>query len=307
MKLGVLKQVPLREVWKNEASDFTTWLVKPENLKLLGETLDMELEPLEQESRVGKYSADILAKNLNTDQTVVIENQLEDSNHDHLGKCITYAAGKEAEIVIWIVKKANEEHRKAVEWLNEKTDDEIAFFLVEVEALKIGDSDVAPNFKIIASPNEWAKAFKRGSDGISETGQLYQRFWTEFVEYAKTRDDFRRKFKTTKPLPHNWMSFASFASGCGLSLVCNTFSKRAMVKVYVSHHSPFHEVFKERYQEIEEALGVEFVCGTAKDRTYAIVCDFDVAADKSKWGECFKWFCDTMLQLLPAAKKLTNN
>ena len=79
-----------------------------------------------------------------------------------------------------------------------------------------------------------------------------------------------------------------------------------MVKVYVSHHSPFHEVFKERYQEIEEALGIEFVCGTAKDRTYAVVSDFDIAADESKWGACFKWFCDTMLRVLPEAKKLTN-
>ena len=307
MKLAKLEKVELREVWKHEASDFTTWLVKPENLQLLGDALDLRLEPLEREAKVDKFWADIVAKEVSSDRVVVIENQLGESDHDHLGKCITYAAGKEADIIIWIVKRATEAHRKAVEWMNERTDDEIAFFLVEIEALRIGQSDVAPNFKIIEQPNEWARAFKRGTDGISETNLLYLKFWTSFSAYANTRSDFMKRFNPTRPMPQNWMAFSSFATGCHLSLVCNTFPKRVLAKIYISQHSPYIDVFKDRYSEIQDALGVEFECGKAKDQTYSIVNDFDISGDEKKWPECFKWFCDTFLKLLPEVQKLIKN
>jgi len=305
VKLAKLSKVDVREVWKHEAKDFTSWLAKPENLEILGDSLDLELEPLEQESKVGKYSADILAKDVSSDRTVIIENQLEESNHDHLGKCITYASGKDADVVIWIVRKANEEHRKAIEWLNERTDDELAFFLVEIEALKIGESDIAPNFNVIECPNEWARAAKRNATGISEINQHYQKFWTCFAEYAKTRADFKKEFRTTKPSPQNWMAFASFASGCHLSIVCNSFNKRAIAKVYISQHSPFFETFVERYGEIEEALGIKFDCGTAKDKTFSVAMDFDIESDEASWKSCFAWFCDTLLKLKPEVVKLT--
>lgn len=304
MKLAKLSKVDIREVWKHEAKDFTTWLAKPENLEILGESLGLDLEPLEQESRVGKFSADILAKDISSGRTVIIENQLEESNHDHLGKCITYASGKDADVVIWIVKKANEEHRKAVEWLNERTDSELAFFFVEIEALKIGDSDVAPNFSVIESPNEWARAAKRNSNELSATNQRYLEFWTGFAEYAKTRDDFTKVFRTTKPSPQNWMDFASFASGCHLSLACNSYSKKAIAKVYISHHSPFLDKFVERYEEIEAALGMKFECGTATDKTFSVSMDFDIETDEARWAVCYQWFCDTLLKLNPEVVKL---
>jgi len=305
MKLAKLTKVDIREVWKHEAKDFTTWLSRPENLEILGESLGLELEPLEQESKVGKYSADILAKDISSGRTVIIENQLEDSNHDHLGKCITYAAGKEAAVVVWIVRKANEEHRKAIEWLNERTDDELAFFLVEIEALKIGDSAVASHFNIIECPNEWARAAKRSAAGVSELNQQYQKFWTSFAEYAKTRDDFRKEFRTTKPSPQNWMSFASFASGCQLTLVCSSYNKKAIAKVYISQHSPFLETFVNRYGEVEDALDIKFDCGTAKDKTFSVATDFDIETDEVCWKACFKWFCDMLLKLKPEVVRLT--
>lgn len=303
MKLAKLERVDVREVWKHESKDFTSWLAKGENLQILGDAIGLELEPLEQEARVGRFSADILAKDVSTGGVVVIENQLEESNHDHLGKCITYASGKDASVVIWIVKKANEEHRKAIEWLNERTDDRLTFFLLEIEALRIGDSDVAPNFRVIESPNEWAREAKLGK-GTSAINQFYQRFWTEFTVYAQTRTDFTRCFRTTKPQPSNWMSFSSFASGCHLDLVCNAYQKRVLVKVYISHHSPYLEAFMSRYGDIETALGVTFECGTATDKTFALVMEFDAVANEGKWVDCFKWFCDSMLKLRPEVLKI---
>lgn len=304
MKLAKLENVALREVWKHEAKDFTTWLALPENLQLLGDAIELDLEPVEQESQVGKFSVDIIARDVSTGGLVVIENQLEESNHDHLGKCITYASGKEADVVIWIVKKANEEHRKAIEWLNERTDEKLAFFLIEIEALKIGDSAVAPNFKVIERPNEWARAVKRNGEGVSPINQLYQKFWTEFAAYAQTRKDFKREFRTTKPLPHNWMSFASFAKGCGFSLVSNTFKKCVLVKIYISHRSPHYDAFMANYGKIEQALGIKFECGKATDKTFAVAKACDIIASEGKWESCFKWCCDTMLRLKPEAMKL---
>ena len=177
MKLGSLKRVPLREVWKNEARDFSKWLATKEGISLLGEAVGFEIEPTETESAVGRYSVDILAKVSGTDQTVVIENQIEDSNHDHLGKLITYAAGKGASCAIWIVKKANDEHRRAVEFLNETSRSTIGYFLLEIEAWKIGESEPAPKFNIVESPNDWARSMIPDSEG-TEVTQLYLRYWT---------------------------------------------------------------------------------------------------------------------------------
>jgi len=304
--LARLESVDIREVWKHEARDFTQWLSKPENLHLLGETIGLELEPIEPESRVGKFSADIFAKDVDTDRKVIIENQLEDSDHDHLGKCITYASGKGADVIVWIVRKANEEHSKAIEWLNERTDSDLAFFLLEIEAWKIGDSAVAPKFNIVEQPNEWARAVKRQT-GVSEINLIYQRFWAAFADYARRREDFSSHFRTTKPLPQNWMAFASFATGCHLSLVANSFYKRIIVKVYVSQHSPYLDTFLERYGEIEKAIGSSFECGTAKDKTFSVVKKFDVEHAEERWPEAFDWFCNTLLKVKPAVMALVNS
>lgn len=160
MNLGRIESVPVREVWKHEAQDFTKWLAREENLSMLGEACGLDLELVDTESAVGSFAVDIFAQESGTGRKVVIENQLEDTNHDHLGKIITYAAGKNADAVIWIVARARDEHRQAIEWLNSHTDDDCSFFLVEIEAWRIGDSPVAPRFNVVESPNEWARAEK---------------------------------------------------------------------------------------------------------------------------------------------------
>ncbi len=163
MKLGKIEEVPLRKIWKNEARDFTPWLADQENLDTLGDVLGLGLVEAEQETKVGNFSADIHCKIENDNRTVIIENQIESSNHDHLGKTIVYASGVNASVVVWIVKNARPEHVSAVEWLNEHTDSDIGFFLVEIHAIKIGDSDPAPQFNVVTQPNEYMKAVKNNS------------------------------------------------------------------------------------------------------------------------------------------------
>ena len=142
-KLGKLEEIKnLREVWTREAREFTTWLAQEENMALLGEALDIDIAVEEQEASVGDFRADIVATEARSGRRIVIENQLEDTNHDHLGKIITYASGRDAEIIVWVVRRAREEHRSAIEWLNNHTDENIGFFLCEVKLYRIGDSEV---------------------------------------------------------------------------------------------------------------------------------------------------------------------
>ena len=141
-KLGKLEKVKdLRSVWKHEANDFTNWLSKEENLNTLSEEIGINIELISTEAKTGSFSTDILAVEANTDNKIIIENQLEATNHDHLGKIITYASGHDAKTIIWIVKEAREEHRQAIDWLNEHTDEEINIFLCRIELWKIGDSE----------------------------------------------------------------------------------------------------------------------------------------------------------------------
>lgn len=162
-QLEVLTEVQdLRKVWPHEALDFTPWLAKDENIAILGNEIGMEIAVDGTESAVGDFSVDIIATDIATGQKVIIENQLEDTNHDHLGKLITYAAGKDAQTIIWVVKHAREEHRAAIEWLNNHTDDDIGFFLCEIHLYKVGSSNPpAVKFSVIEKPNDWIKSVKK--------------------------------------------------------------------------------------------------------------------------------------------------
>src|SRR5947209_15269178 len=155
--LGRLQTVDLREVWMNESSGFTPWLAQAENLKLLGETIGIELECEAQEKEVGPFRADILCKDTATDSWVLIENQLERTDHGHLGQLLTYAAGLEAVTIVWIAERFTEEHRATLDWLNERTEESINFFGLEVELWRIGDSAIAPKFNVVSKPNEWTR------------------------------------------------------------------------------------------------------------------------------------------------------
>src|SRR3989344_5193756 len=148
MSLAKLKKIDLREAWKREAGDFTKWLAEEPNLRLLSDEIGFDIKLIQAEAAVGDFNVDILAEEENTGKKIIIENQLEVTDHDHLGKIITYASGYDASVIVWIVKGVREEHRQAVDWLNEHTDENIEFFLLQIELWQIGDSPFAPKFGI---------------------------------------------------------------------------------------------------------------------------------------------------------------
>lgn len=184
--LGRLEKVDLRTAWASESSGFTPWLALPENLSLLGETIGISLECEAQEKYVGPFRADILCKDTVTDSWVLIENQLERTDHSHLGQLITYAAGLDAVIIIWIAQRFTEEHRAALDWLNQRTDADIRIFGLEIELWRIGDSTPAPKFNIVSKPNDWSRDVKHITDQ-SDLQQLQLRFWTAFKQSLEAR------------------------------------------------------------------------------------------------------------------------
>jgi hypothetical protein len=207
MKIGALKKVDIRELWKGESSDFTPWLAKEENIKQLSDTIQIELEVIQQEKSVGPFRADILCKNTLNEHYVLIENQLEKTDHAHLGQILTYAAGLDAVTVIWIAKQFTEEHRATIDWLNRITDEQFNFFGIEIEAFKIGESLPAPLFQIVSKPNEWSKTVKSAasSQNLTEAKSINLEYWTAMKKYFDDKGTF---LKQQKPLPQHWTNFA---------------------------------------------------------------------------------------------------
>lgn len=217
MKLGKLHEVDIRKVWPHEQYDFSKWLAAEENIQELGNVLNLSLTDIETERLVGSYRCDILCRDEITGKVVLIENQLEQTNHDHLGKILTYASGLDASVVVWVVAAARDEHASAIEWLNKHTDDSISFFLIEIHAYKIGDSEPAPQFKIIEQPNDFAKIVKRISQDkeMNESQGCRLEFWTQFNDILEQRG---KPFNKRKATTDHWYSVAVGSSECQISI-----------------------------------------------------------------------------------------
>jgi hypothetical protein len=204
-KFGKLEKVDLSKLWNGESTDFTAWLSQEENIADLGSAVGMELEIQEKEEKAGVFQADILCKDVLTDHFVLIENQLEKTDHTHLGQIMTYAAGLEAVTIIWIAKSFAEEHWAALDWLNNITDESINFFGVEIEAYKIGDSLPAPNFTIIVKPNDWTKQAKKttSKQKITDIKLLQQEYWSGLKEFMEANKSF---VKMPNPPTNSWFN-----------------------------------------------------------------------------------------------------
>ena len=310
MQLGKLEKVPLREAWKHEALNFTNWLAKEENLQLLSDEIGIDISFIQTEASVGKFSVDILAEEESTNRKIVIENQLESTDHDHLGKIITYASGFDAEIIIWIVKDVRDEHKQAIDWLNENTNESINFFAINIELWKIGDSPLAPKFNIISKPNNWAKALKKSSSSTSlnnptDLKMLQLEFWTNFNEYITNHNTTLR---TRTPRPQHWydMNFGISSSKAHITLVIHNREKYCSAEIYIPKIKEIFYKLKEEKEKIEQETGLKFewleLPNKQASRIMVKRYNFDLK-DTDKWEDDFKWLVQTIETIKPVFLK----
>lgn len=255
MELGELKEMDIRKVWAHEQYDFSKWLSEENNINKLGDTLGLTLSDIETEKFVGNYRCDIICKD-EVDRNVIIENQLEASNHDHLGKIITYASGLDASIVIWIVSEAREEHASAIEWLNKHTDKNLSFFLIEIHAYTIDGSKPAPYFKIIEQPNDFAKQLKSmsGNEELNESQNKRLEFWTKFNERIEAN---KNPFNKRKPTTDHWYSVAIGSSKCHISIDLVNREHKIRVSLWIPNDKSMYDKFHDHCTQIDETVGLK--------------------------------------------------
>ena len=254
MAIGKLEEVDIRELWKHEQYDFSEWLSKKENIENLNDILGLTLVDISKETYVGAYRCDLFAKDETTGIKVIIENQLEMSNHDHLGKIITYASGLDAKVVVWIVKEAREEHRSAIEWLNNNTNSNINFFLIEIHAYKIGNSDNAPMFQVIEQPNDFIKNNKsiNSSDTMNKSQSQRVEFWNQFNNVLVERG---KPFNVRKATTDHWYNVAIGSSDAHIDITLVNKDSVIGVELYITDNKDLFDKLYQKKDEIESDLG----------------------------------------------------
>ena len=305
INLGKLKEIKdLRKVWLHEALDFTPWLANEDNLALLADAVGLEITVDETESSVGNFNVDIYATETGTDRKIIIENQLEETNHDHLGKLITYASGKSADIIIWVVKRAREEHRAAIEWLNNHTDENIGFFLVEIKLYQIDNSDVAVKFEVVEKPNDWTKEIKRHTNSSPILQERYE-YWVAFNDYAFSNNAFNKVFNKRKASTDHWMTLSVGSSACHISI--NQVRKDNMIVVewYITDDKELFHKFYSHKKDIEMEMGMELDWRELPDKKASRILISNLAnfENRDSWTEQFEWAMDVALKMKKAFKK----
>ena len=244
-KLETLIDVPLRDIWPNEAKDFTPWL--SENSHLLFEEIGIRATDIENEARAGKYFIDIAAEDSETGNKIIVENQLEKTNHSHLGQLLTYAASIEARIIVWVVAKINAEHQKAVEWLNDHTDEDFNFFLVKVGAYRIADSKPAPKFDVVVKPDLWS------NKNLTDRQRNHLHFWENFIEYAD-RSDTNLKI-IPKIYPECWYNFPINNSHARISIDRNFSKNHIYAGIYIRDSQELYDQLHQNKDLFEKCVG----------------------------------------------------
>ncbi len=259
-KLGQITNVDVRKYWQNEATGFTPWLADEENIKMLGDVVGIELEVENTEVAVGPYSADILAKDTSTSEYVVIENQLGKTDHDHLGKSITYASVLNASAIIWIATNFTEEHKKALDWLNENTSEDVSFYGVRLELWKIDSSSPAVKFNLVSWPAKLKRTtvIAKASENLSETRKVQLEFWTELRK--KLLDD-KIVPSAQNPGPKYWYNIALGRSGIHISCIADTTRNRIGIQVVLRSKvaKPALEELLNQKEQIENEIGEQLI------------------------------------------------
>lgn len=294
--LGRLTAVPARDVWPHEAHDFTPWLLQ--NVDVLADLLGMDLALDVAEHPVGGFSLDLMGRNLADDSVVIVENQLEQSDHLHLGQILTYAAGTNPTTIVWIATGFRLEHRAALDWLNEHTDTDTRFFGVEIDVVRIGDSAPAPNFKLVVEPNDWEKQIKTATaaGAMTERSKLYWDFWEQFRTRVVTEyPDWTRRKTSTRD---SWFNLPTGTSGAAFS---SAFTRSGLVaQLYFEDPDPMvnldrFEALRAKKDQFEAAVGQEAVwdemAGRKAARVYS-TSSFDSVMNVDQWPVMIDWLMD---------------
>jgi hypothetical protein len=239
---------------------------------------------------------DIFAKEEETGNRIIIENQLEATNHDHLGKIITYASGKDAKIIVWIVKKARDEHKQAIEWLNQHTDSDLGFFLVEIELYKIGDSMLAPKFNVVERPNDWAKQ-EKAREGLSDSDNLRLSFWQAFNDYSENNAEFKKFFKTRKPLPQGWYDLSLGSTAAYISMAMRTANHVVQASLYFPDMTNLYPDFKLHKSEVDNDTNNQLEWHEAKKAAYVFFEKKIDVTNPEEWQKAFQWLNERILEL----------
>ena len=300
LSLGRLEQVELRNVWLSEPGHFTPWLAQADNIALLADTLGMDLEVEAQEKDVGPYRADIVCKETTDGALVLIENQLEKTDHTHLGQLMTYAAGLDAVTIVWIAERFTDEHRAALDWLNEITSEKVSFFGLEIELWRIGSSPIAPKFNVVSKPNDWIKGGGGGGGPIviTETKQLQHEYWRAFREVLVER---KSQLKPQQAYPQHWLNVSIGRSNFHMSASVNTSEDRIAVEVYIQGDNAklhFKQLAEEKAQiekEIGRALDWRELPDRGASRVILMKPNSSIK-ERAHWPEQHQWLAETLEQ-----------
>jgi len=302
MPIEKITKLPLREIWRSEAKDFTTWL--GENIDSLCEILDVNFSITDREKSVGLFSSDLVAED-ESGTVVIIENQLEKTDHDHLGKMVTYLSNLEnAKTAIWISSNPREEHRKAIEWLNEFTPDDVCFYMIKVEAIKIGNSSAAPLFSVIAEPTEIAKQVGNEKKELAEIQHLRKEFWAQLLENAAKKT---RMLSNISPGIYHWLGTGAGKAGVNYNMAITNHASQ--VEVYIDRGKNFPSLNKERFdqlfkhkKEIEKSTGRSLIWERLdKKRASRISVKFDKGLkDSESWDNIQDKMIETIINFKSA-------
>ena len=309
--IGTLLPVDVRKVWPDEARDFTPWLA--ENSDLLGEALGMDLLHEQTEAKVGRYSADLVFREGSSDRLVVVENMFGATDHDHLGKLITYAAGLEAGYAVLLAPELRDEHHSALSWLNSISSVDFGFFGIVLETWRIGNSVPAPRLRVEVKPDDWSRSVRAAhSSGLTETQLAYQRFWGEFLpEFRSAHPGWTR---AAKPSKDSWMSFPSSRSGLlkHNAAFCRPAGKyRLRAEAYIdggdadANKNTF-DALHEKKQQIEHVVGEALDWGRLDGRRASRISLYFPTeiriSDEQLWPEARAWLVQPMGKMRSAFK-----
>ena len=284
----------LRDTWPTEDGHFTPWLEK--NIDVLGESLDIPLVVESREESVGDHWADLVCTDTTDQSTVLIENQIAPTDHSHIGQILTYAANLKAVTIVWIAERIKDDHRAAIDWLNEVTRDSVRFFALEIELWKIGSCGPAPKFNVVSKPNDWARAAQGTSDvDKPPRNALIQhfKFWTEFVGHVQQSDS---QLRTRSPRYQHSMEFSIGKGGANLSAVRLNSERSVRVQLVLSRrtHKAFFRALMDEADEINGEIGLELDWRPRPTRSSIDLTVGMDPADEEDWGDQMEWFIDNL-------------